>query len=244
MQTLRKFIHFVGKKAMDIEGLSEATLEKFIAKGWLRDFTDIYRLNEHAREIVRMEGFGEKSWQKLWEAIERSRDTTFERFIVALDIPTIGRTASRELCRRFNGSLNAFKIAVIYGFDFTELNDFGEVLNRNIHDWFMVKENQYLWKELRTMTTIKKNGADVAAEKSDNPFIGRIIVVTGKLESFTRDSINAKIESLGAKAGSSVSKSTDFLICGEKAGSKLDKAQSLGVKVLSEQEFLSMAESA
>jgi DNA ligase (NAD+) len=242
-QTLRKFVHFVSKKAMDIEGLSEATLEKFIGKGWLSDFTDIYRLDEHAKEIVSMEGFGEKSWRRLWESILRSRNTTFERFVVAMDIPMIGRTASRELCRRFNGSLNAFKFAVSGGFDFTELNDFGEVLHRNIHEWFAVKENQYLWKELQAMANIQKKSA-ASAKNKGNPFVGRIIVVTGKLENFTRDSINAKIESLGAKAGSSVSSNTDYLICGEKAGSKLSKAQSLGVKVLSEQQFLDMAESA
>ena len=94
------------------------------------------------------------------------------------------------------------------------------------------------------MATIVKKNAAKAAENRGNPFVGRIIVVTGKLENFTRDSINAKIESLGAKAGSSVSSNTDYLICGEKAGSKLSKAQSLGVKVLSEQQFLNMAESA
>jgi DNA ligase (NAD+) len=245
-QALRKFVHFVGKKAMDIEGLSEATLGKFIDKGWLREFTDIYRLDEHAQEIVNMDGFGEKSWRRLWEAIQRSRNTTFERFVVAMDIPMVGRTASRELCRYFNGSLAAFKTAVIFGFDFKQLHDFGEVLHRNIHDWFAVKENQYLWKELQKMACIEKKGAasKLAPGNKGNCFAGRNIVVTGKLESFTRDSINAKIESLGATAGSSVSKNTDYLICGEKAGSKFGKAQSLGIKVLSEQEFLSMAENA
>ena len=94
------------------------------------------------------------------------------------------------------------------------------------------------------MTTIKKKSAAASAENRGNPFAGRTIVVTGKLESFTRDSINAKIESLGAKAGSSVSSNTDYLICGEKAGSKLGKAQSLGIKILSEQQFLGMAKSA
>jgi DNA ligase (NAD+) len=243
-QTLRKFVHFVSKKAMDIEGLSEATLEKFIGKGWLRGFADLYRLNVHAKEIVSMEGFGEKSWRRLWNAVQKSRDTTFERFVVAMDIPMIGRTASRELCRRFNGSLNAFEIAVKDGFDFNQLNDFGGVLNRNIHGWFKEKENQLLWKELQTMTAIKKKSPAETAGKNGNPFAGRTIVVTGKLVCFTRDSVNAKIESLGANAGSSVTKNTDYLICGEKAGSKLGKAKSFGVKVLSEQQFLSMAESA
>ena len=94
------------------------------------------------------------------------------------------------------------------------------------------------------MTTIKKKSAAASAKNKGNPFAGRTVVVTGKLENFTRDSINEKIESLGAKAGGSVSKNTDFLICGEKAGSKLGKAQSLGIKVLTEQQFLSMAKSA
>jgi DNA ligase (NAD+) len=243
-QNLRKYVHFVGKKAMDIEGLSEATLEKFIGLGWLKDFTDIYRLDEHTEEIVSMDGFGKKSWRRLWEAIQKSRDTSFERFIVAMDIPMVGRTASRELCRHFNGNLDAFENAVNNRFDFTQLNDFGGVLNRNIHDWFKSRENQNLWKEMQTMTTVKKKSVAAPERGKINPFAGRTVVVTGKLESFTRDSINAKIESLGAKAGSSVSSNTDYLICGEKAGSKLGKAQSLGVQVLSEQEFLKMAMSA
>jgi len=242
IRNLRKFVHFVGEKAMNIEGLSEATLEKFIAKGWLRGFTDIYRLDEHAEEIIGMEGFGEKSWQRLWDAIQKSRKTTFERFLVAMDIPMVGRTASRTLCREFDGNLNAFLILVKSGFDFTRFNDFGNVLNRNIHNWFKSKENQKLWKELQTMLTLEKKSA--GRKNAGSVFTGRTIVVTGKLENFTRDSINEKIESLGAKAGSSVSSNTDYLICGEKAGSKLGKARALGITVLSEQQFLDMAQSA
>ncbi|MDR0475224.1 MAG: NAD-dependent DNA ligase LigA [Treponema sp.] len=242
MRNLRKFVHFVGEKAMDIENLSEATLEKFIGKGWLRDFTDIYRLDEHAEEIINMEGFGEKSWRRLWGSIQRSRNTTFERYVAAMDIPMVGRAAGRELSRYFKGSLNAFETACNTGFDFTRLNDFGAVLNRNIHLWFKEKENQFLWKELQMKLNIAKKSE--SREKKRNSFSGRTIVVTGKLESFTRDTINAKIESLGAKAGSSVSKNTDYLICGEKAGSKLGKASELGVTVLTEQEFLDMALSA
>ena len=240
MRRLRQFAHFAGKKAMDIEGLSESTLEKFIRKGWLHDFTDIYRLDWYAYEITVMEGFGEKSWRRLWAAIQRSRNTTFERYLIAMDIPMIGRTASRELARCFNSSLDAFENAVISGFDFTQLSDFGEVLHSNIHNWFKDEENMYLWKELQKMTTIENNTA-AAAETTANAFTGRTIVVTGKLEYFTRDTINAKIESLGAKAGSTITKHTDYLICGEKAGGKLDKARSLGIEVLSEQQFLSMA---
>jgi DNA ligase (NAD+) len=189
-----------------------------------------------------MEGFGEKSWRRLWDAIQKSRDTAFERYIIAMDIPMVGRAAGRELSRYFKGSLKAFEFAVNTGFDFTRLNDFGAVLNRNIHDWFKVKENQYLWKELQMTLNIEKKSA--AAGKTGSTFAGRTVAVTGKLECFTRDSINAKIESLGAKAGGSVSKNTDYLICGEKAGSKLGKARELGVTVLTEQQFLDMADCA
>lgn len=238
-QNLRKFVHFVSKKAMDIEGLSEATLEQFIARGWLQDFTDIYRLDEHRDEIIRMDGFGEKSWQRLWNAIEKSRNTTFERYLIAMDIPMIGNTASSALGRCFDWSLRAFEVAVDTGYDFTQLPDFGETLHNNIQEWFRIEENRILWEELKPMVNIEKKEMNTPAVQ-DNPFMGKTVVVTGKVEPYTRDGINAKIYSLGAKAGSSVSKNTDYLICGENAGSKLAKAQSLGVTVLSPVEFFSM----
>ena len=238
-QNLRKFVHFVSKKAMDIEGLSEATLEQFIARGWLQDFTDIYRLDQHRDEIIRMDGFGEKSWQRLWNAIEKSRNTTFERYLIAMDIPMIGTTASSALGRCFDWSLRAFEVAVDTGYDFTQLPDFGETLHNNLQEWFRIEENRILWEELKPMVNIEKKEMNTPAVQ-DNPFMGKTIVVTGKVEPYTRDGINAKIYSLGAKAGSSVSKNTDYLICGENAGSKLAKAQSLGVTVLSPVEFFSM----
>lgn len=238
-QNLRRFVHFVSKKAMDIEGLSEATLEQFIARGWLQDFTDIYRLDEHRDEIIRMDSFGEKSWQRLWNAIEKSRNTTFERYLIAMDIPMIGNNASYALGRCFDWSLRAFEVAVDNGYDFTQLPDFGETLHNNIHEWFSIEENRILWEELKPMVQIEKKEMSTTAVQ-DNPFVGKTLVVTGKVEPYTRDGINAKIVSLGAKAGSSVSKNTDYLICGENAGSKLAKAQSLGVTVLSPAEFFAM----
>lgn len=240
MRHLRCFAHFVSKKAMDIEGLSEATLERFIGRGWLHDFTDLYRLDEHRDEIVRMDGFGEKSWQRLWKAIQKSRNTTFERYLIAMDIPMIGNTASSALGRCFDWSLRAFEVAVDNGYDFTQLPDFGETLHNNIHEWFSIEENRLLWEELKPMVNIEKKEINTAPVQ-DNPFVGLTIVVTGKVEPYTRDGINAKIVSLGAKAGSSVSKNTDYLICGENAGSKLQKAQTLGVPVLSPAEFFAMA---
>lgn len=240
---LRQFVHFVGEKAMDIEGLSEATLEKFIGHGWLHSYMDVYRLDEHRTEIIQMDGFGEKSWSRLWDAIQRSRDTTFERYLIAMDIPMIGNTASRTLAQQFHSSLEEFEEAVVTGYDFTQLPDFGNTLHQNIHDWFQSEDNWYVWYELRELVRVISPATDgLVPEAGDNPFVGKTVVVTGKVEPYNRSEINAKIESLGAHAGSSVSSKTDYLVCGENAGSKLDKARQLGIPVLSPAEFFRMAD--
>ena len=240
---LKKFVHFVSQKAMDIEGLSEATLEKFIGQGFIHSYLDIYRLDRYRAEIVRMDGFGEKSWQRLWDAIQQSRNTTFERYLISMDIPMIGNTASKVLGRVFHYDLDEFRDAVYGGYDFRQLPDFGETLHNNIHDWFCVEDNFCIWEELQTMMNIQKPAVAEHSEDrvQDNPFVGKTIVVTGKVEPYTRDGINHMIESLGAHAGSSVSKKTDYLVCGENAGSKVSKARDLGVTVLSPAEFFRMA---
>ena len=239
---LKKFVHFVSKKAMNIEGLSEATLEKLIGRGWIHSYLDLYRLDQHRDEIIRMEGFGVKSWQRLWDAVQQSRNTTFERYVIAMDIPMIGNTASGVLCREFHGSLEEFRDAVYTGYDFRQLPDFGETLHNNIHEWFCNEENFCIWEELQMMMNIQKPAAaNNQAVGQDTPFAGKNIVVTGKVEPYTRDEMNSLIASLGAVAGSSVSRKTDYLVCGEKAGSKLSKAQELGIRVLTPNEFFNMA---
>ena len=238
---LRQFVHFAGQKAMDISGLSEGALEKFIGRGWLHSPLDIYRLDAQRAEIVALEGFGEKSWQNLWDAIQRSRDTTFERYLIAMDIPMIGNTASKTLARQFHSSLEEFEEAVCGGFDFTGLPDFGETLHRNIYEWFHDEEHWCLWAELREQVRVAPPAALEPTGNQGNPFSGKTIVVTGKVEPYTRNEINSMIESLGAHAGGSVSGKTDYLVCGENAGGKLDKARSLGVVVLTPAEFFQMA---
>ncbi len=239
---LRQFVHFAGEKAMDIEKLSTATLEKLIGKGFLHSFMDIYRLDEHRAEIIQMDGFGEKSWQNLWDAIQRSRDTTFERYLIAMDIPMIGNSASKTLAQVFHSSLEEFEEAVVGRYDFTQLPDFGEILQQNIYDWFAVEDNWYIWYELREYVNIAPPPPEVpAVAAGSNPFVGLTIVVTGKVEPYNREGINAKIEALGAHAGSAVSGKTDYLICGENAGSKLNKARELGITVLTPAEFFRMA---
>ncbi len=241
IRRLRQFVHFAGNKAMNIVGLSETTLEKLIGWGVLDHCLDIYHLDEHRDEILMIDGFGEKSWQNLWDAIQRSRDTTFERYLIAMDIPQIGNDASRTLARRFHSSPDEFEAAVCGGFDFTQLPGFGDALHQNIYNWFGQEENWYLWSELRRYVHIAPPKPEQAEPDRDNPFVGLTIVVTGKVEPYTRSEINAKIEAVGAHAGSSVSSKTNYLVCGENAGSKLDKARNLGVTVLTPAQFFQMA---
>ena len=238
-QITRRFVHFASKKAMNIEGLSEATLEKFLNLGYLHSFQDIYHLEEHREDIVALDGYGEKSFDRLWESINASRRTSFVRYLVSMDIPMIGRTKSRILDNVFSGELAAFEQAAVGDYDFTQLEDFGEILNHNIHSWFADEANLDLWKNLQNEFTFEQRKEETIMTK-ENKFTGCTIVATGKLEHFTRDGINDKILELGAKPGSSVTKKTDYLICGEKAGSKLAKAQSLGIPILTEAEFLEM----
>lgn len=240
---LKKFVHFVSKKAMNIEGLAEGTLEKLIGRGWIHSFMDIYDLDRHRNEIIAMDGFGEKSRQRIWDAIQKSRTTTFERFLIAMDIPLIGSNASETLCKVFSGDLDAFVGAVEDMYDFRQIPDIGETMHNNIYQWFWNEENYCMWFEMRDLVTIEKP-SEVSGVIQQNPFMGKTIVVTGKVEPYSRDEIHGIIESLGAHAGSSVSGKTNYLICGEKAGSKLDKARSLGVQVITPLEFFSMVQAA
>ena len=166
---------------MNIEGLSEATLEKFLNLGYLQTFHDIYHLDQHREEIIRLEGFGEKSFDRLWNAIQASRSTTFVRYLVSMDIPMVGRTKSRVLDTVFSGSLNAFQAAATDDYDFTQLEDFGATLNQNIHDWFADEENLMLWDTLQNEFTFEERKEENTMAKNTE-FAGKTIVATGKLE--------------------------------------------------------------
>ena len=246
-RVLQRFVHFAEKKAMNIRGLSEATLDQLIQIGALKTYQDLYHLDRYRNEIIALEGFGEKSYENLIASINESRSTTFVRFVVAMDIPLIGRTASRILDGYFHGSLRELRLAALDRFDFTCLEGIGDTMSSNLHKWFRNSDHLLLWGSLQKELHFE-NGLDAQTsgeennmnETTNNTFAGCTIVATGKLENFTRDGINAKIISLGATPGSSVTKKTDYLICGEKAGSKLAKAEQLGVKILTEQEFLEM----
>ena len=145
---VRKFVHFCEKTRMGIEGLSEKTLERFVSHGWIRTFADLYTLEQHHDEIVKTEGFGEKSFERLQASIEKSRHCTLAKFIAGMGIPMVGRHAGRDLDRYFHGSWEAFEQAVQDGFDFTQLPDFGETMHNNIYIWYADPEEEKLWRPL------------------------------------------------------------------------------------------------
>lgn len=236
---VRKFTHFCEKTRMNIEGLSETTLQKFIGHGWIRNFGDLYDLEKHREEIITTEGFGVKSFERLQASIEKSRHCTLAKFIAGLGIPMVGRHAGRDLDRYFHGSWEEFESAINSSFDFTRLPDFGVTMHNNIYTWYADKNEAKLWRPLLTKIEFVKENTAMNINTT-NPFAGKTVVATGKLQNYTRDGIQMKLLSLGAKPASFVSKNTDYLIVGEKAGSKLTKAQQLGVPTLTEQEFEDM----
>lgn len=237
---VQKFAHFCEKARMNIEGLSATTLEKLIGHGWVHNFGDLYELERHREEIIKTEGFGEKSFERLQAAIEKSRCCTLAKFIAGLGIPMVGRHAGRDLDRYFHGSWAEFEAAILNGFDFTQLPDFGETMHNNIYTWYADAQEAKLWRPLLRKIQFETKENLTMETTMNNPFAGKTVVATGKLEHYTRDGIQEKLISLGAHPSGAVSKKTDYLIVGEKAGSKLTKAQQLGVKTLTEQEFEDM----
>lgn len=236
---VNKFVHFCEKDRMNIEGLSANTLEKLISHNWIRTYGDLYTLEQHRDEIVRTDGFGERSFERMQEAIEKSRHCTLAKFIAAMGIPMVGRHAGRDLDKAFCGSWEVLEQAIKTGFDFTVLPNFGPIMQNNLYAWYADEEEAKLWRPLLNHLIFEKENETMNTNQN-NPFTGKNVCATGKLQHYTRDGIQNKLLELGAKPTSSVTKKTDFLIVGEKAGSKLDRATALGVRTLTEDEFEAM----
>jgi DNA ligase (NAD+) len=221
---------------MNIDGLSEATLETLIDKGWIKSFRDIYRLWRYEHEWEQLDGFGEKSVAKILDAIDRSKKVSLANFICALSIDGVGKSASKTIAEAFNGSFNAFYEAFKHHYNWEELADIGDKTARNITKYLIENE-----EEIVDLATEMKFIVLKKAEVVNNLFSGKTLCVTGKLNHFTRDSINAKITELGAKSAGSVSKNTDYLITNEASGSsKYKKAIELNIPIITEQEFLNL----
>lgn len=227
---------FVSKPAVNIDGLSEATLEFLIKERWVKKFKDIYYLEDYRYEWEQFDGFGAKSVDKILKSIKASRNITCANFITALSIDGIGKSAAKTISDAFNGDFYEFIEAFDSGFDWTTLTDIGDKTAQNINE-YLAKNNVEVYKLAEEFEFIMPTKTQI----KENPFSGKTLCVTGKLNHFTRDSINAKIAELGAKAAGSVSSKTDYLITNEQSGSsKYKKAIELNVPIITENEFLMM----
>jgi DNA ligase (NAD+) len=227
---------FVSKPAMNIDGLSEAILEVLINKGWVKNFMDIYRLYRHGLEWSLLDGFGDRSVNKILEAIQKSREVSLANFICALSIDGVGKSASKTIADAFDGDFNAFYRAFKDGYNWADLSDIGDKTSVNITKYLTENESEIvdLASEMRFVIPKK-------IEIVDNPLNGLKFCITGSF-SQSRDALKEKLEAKGAKFVSGVSKNIDVLFCGEKAGSKLAKAQSVGVRVAYEDELMKLLE--
>lgn len=228
---LAQFTHFVSKKGMDIKNLSEATLQDLISHGFIHNFKDIYHLSDHRQQLIHLDGFGNKSVEKLLKSIEDSRNVKLENFIAALGIDGIGSSASKTMASYFK-DLDEILDAYNEAFDWTILNDFGQTTANNLNNFFN--------SNITMVYSLSKEMNFVVEEKStDNSLDGLKFCITGSF-SQSRDGLKKALEAKGAKFISSVSKNLDILFAGDKAGSKLTKAQQLGVRVANEEELMKM----
>lgn len=242
---LSRFVQFVSKPAMNIDGLSEATLKRFIDAGYITRLADIYHLSNFKREIVKMDGFGAKSYEKLINSIEKSRNVKLENYLVALSIPNIGKSAAKTISKYFNGDYSKLVEALRNNFDFTQLDDFGEIMNQSLCNWW---NNQAVYSWWRQGSDLEDNLVaelhfivEDKKEVAQNDFInGKIFCVTGKFENYTRNELEKIITDRGGKLSGSVSKKTDYLLTNEvdSGSSKAKKAAELGTPIMSEKEFL------
>lgn len=227
---VRQFEHFCSRDRMDILGLSGALLEKLLGSGYLHSFADLYHLEKYRAEIAQLDGMGELSTQRLLDAIEKSRQTTLHQVIAAMGIPLVGRTAGKALERYVHGSADTLIRYLREGADFQAIPDFGAAMATSLISWWREHEQEFM--DVLAEVRIPEQANSTPA---DGPFQGKTVVITGTL-SVPRNEMAALLEASGAKVGSSVSSKTDYVLAGESAGSKLDKARALGVEILTEED--------
>lgn len=239
---LGKLSHAVSKNALNIDGLSESTLEKFIELGWVSSIKDVYQLYTYEEKMIRLDGFGKKSTDKLLTAIENSRRTTWDRFIYALSIPLIGRTASKTIYKYFKGDYDEFMKAWScgFGFDWTKLDDFGSAIHTSMARFYL--DNAEVIKEV-VYEFIFENPVSKIITGNVKDLSGKVFVITGTLIHYAnRDELKEIIESMGGKVSGSISSKTNYLINNDvnSSSSKNKKAKSLGVPIISEKGFVNM----
>ena len=231
---IKQFALFVSRDALNIEGLSEMTLEKFIGKGFIQEFPDLFSLKEHKEEIIAMEGFGQKSYDKLIENAEKARETSLARLLYGLGIGGIGASNARVLSEAFHENAEELSRAELS--EVVSIKGIGPILGESIVRYFKEEENCRLFRKLLSILHLHKE------EKAENTALsGKVFVITGSLNHFqNRKELEEEIRKAGASTASSVSKNTSYLINNDKnsTSSKNKKAQELGIPILSEEDFL------
>ena len=231
---IKQFALFVSRDALNIEGLSEMTLEKFIGKGFIQEFPNLFSLKEHKEEIIAMEGFGQKSYDKLIENAEKARETSLARLLYGLGIGGIGASNARVLSEAFHENAEELSRAELS--EVVSIKGIGPILGESIVRYFKEEENCRLFRKLLSILHLHRE------EKAENTALsGKVFVITGSLNHFqNRKELEEEIRKAGASTASSVSKNTSYLINNDKnsTSSKNKKAQELGIPILSEEDFL------
>lgn len=233
---IKRFEHFVSRNALNIDGISSQTLEKFIDRGFIKNYTDLYHLNNYEDEIVEMDGFGRKSYDNIIESVEKSRTVTLDHVIYALGIGGIGLANARLVSRHCNEDPET--VADITIEELMSIDGIGDVLAQSFREYFDDVNNRRLYNELLAELKLQKEVRDTSS-----PVAGKTFVITGSVNHFTnRDELKAFIETLGGKTTGSVSAKTDYLINNDVTSnsSKNKKARELGIPVISEEEFIKL----
>ena len=229
---VESLIHFASRDAMNIDGLGDRIMEDFYNFGFIGNIGDIYSLKKHEQDLIRLEGFGDKSVSNLLEAIEKSKENSLERLIFALGIPHVGIKTAKILAAKFE-TMDALQQATME--ELVAIPDVGEIIAKSVCSFFEKDHNKAMIEELKDLGVHMTYLGQKVEENSD--FIAKTFVLTGSLKIFTREEAKAKIESLGGKTTDSVSKKTSVVIVGENPGSKYEKAKELGIEIWSEEEF-------
>ena len=233
-QRIGSLIHFVSRNALNIDGLGERIIELLVDKKLVLNFADLFRLD--IKDIINLEGFGEKSASNLIKSIQASKDTNLSRFIYSLGIREVGEATAMNLALNFN---NISKFLAADEQDFLEINDIGPVASNYIKEFLASDENINLVKDLIALGVNPKE----MEVKNDNPFSSKSIVITGSFNNIARSQLKEELIRVGARVSSSVSSKTEYLIAGEKPGSKLKKATDLQITILDEEEALKLLNS-
>lgn len=228
-QMVKSIVHYASREAMNIEGFSEKTAEQLFEKLDIRSISDLYKLKKE--QLLTLEKFGDKKAQNLLNAIENSKECQLHSFLYALGIPNVGVKTSKDLVKKFKNLNNLMNASFE---ELVSVQDVGEIVARSIIEFFKEEKVKLTIEELFQLGV---NPIYEEQEVKENPFEGKTVVVTGTLQSYSRNEIKEKLEALGAKVSGSVSKKTHYVIVGEDAGSKYTKALELEVPILTEEEF-------